>query len=176
MLNGPRWPIAAPRAVATWICALVVLGCACTSKPPTPPPADPWSTDPTSNRQASEEEIESSDELLDGSFELASAAEPSVAASYVFTKEGAFSRTYRDASADTPRVQSGTYLVTKSGGGLVLYVERSGGAVYSTAVSEALGLRKVDAESLMLTEDGVEATYRRTGPAPAKSAGGPSAE
>jgi hypothetical protein len=162
------------RAGASGIFAIALVCCACTSNPPAPPSADPWTADPASNRETSEQEIESSGEFLDGSYELATAPDDSLPASYVFTSDGAFSRTYRDPEA-AQRGQSGTYLVTKSGG-LVLYVERSGGAVYSTAVAESVGFRKVDVDSLVLTGNGVEATYRRTGPAPSKSAGGPSAE
>jgi hypothetical protein len=178
MLNSAGRRAMSWRSIAIAVCVSSALGlasCSSGSAPP-PPPSDPWTREPLSNAESAEQEIEGTDDVLDGAFEIVAPAPASAPVAYVFTSMGAFSRTVRvSADGDGTKDEAGTYLVDTRGR-LVLFVERSGIAVYASAESEAIGFQRLDADTLALTVDGVEARYRRTGPAPSKAQGGPSAE
>jgi hypothetical protein len=138
-----------------------------------PRPADAWSAEPPVPA-GGEGEPSRSEELLDGSYELAAPAAASLPAAYVFTDDGAFSRRW-PAEGEVVRQQEGTYLID-SGGRLLLFVERTGAGMLSTAELETVGFRRDGDGSITLTTGAVDVTYRRTGPAPSRPPERPSAE
>jgi hypothetical protein len=92
---------------------------------------------PKLEAQAPPEELQlvNSGETLTGVYTLESPAPPLLAATITFTPEGEFERSRTIAGERGARKDSGSYVI-ETGGRLVLWVERSGDAMYSSAVPE----------------------------------------
>jgi len=149
-------------------------GCSSTG-PSTPSPPDAWSTEPVGNSDAGAAVPAGTSALLDGVYEIATAPVAGAPVRYVFTRDGAFSREFASGGDSSLPTQSGTYLVDASGR-LQLFIEHVGDGSLAVAVQESVELHGIPSGSVTLVTNGAEATFNRTGAAPTKSQGGPSAE
>jgi hypothetical protein len=153
---------------------IAIQGCTRNASPP-PAAPDAWSPEPSEAREEDEDEIVGTSTVFDGSYELATPPESGAPTLYVFTPGGAFSRSFGETEGEVRPPQSGTYLVDGKGR-IVLYVERVGSGLLTVAVPETVSVKGDPGDALTLGSEGRELTYMRTGPAPAKSQGGPAAE
>jgi hypothetical protein len=167
----------ATRPLGELLLCLAVVSSGCTtSEPPPPPGAPPGPVELEPQSPADPVEVANSGRTLSGVYVLERASPPESAATWVFTDQGAYSRSRTLDNGRGERTDSGTYVVDTTGH-LILFVEQRGNARLSWAQRVTLGLGGEAQTAIVLTSlDGRAETLVRAGDAPAPGAGAPSAE
>jgi hypothetical protein len=140
-----------------------------------PPPTDA-SGDLEAQQALHGGELVNSGRTLSGVYDLAGPINNLTSARYVFTEQGAYSRTRAFDAAPAAVTESGSYLIDADGR-LVIYIEQSEG-VRQTSASREIYTLSGDASATLILGDEAGGTeiYLRSGEAPPTGADRPSVE